>query len=123
MEFRRVLFRSPGGDNQKVQTWEEVFAISSRYGSSSLDPNFRDWIDHFCQWAARKPGSTADKNSICAYLQEFAEGVVPEGLSDSAFLKRATILMLAHHCTETNYGDRIFLWLQSQIDENRQLAA
>jgi hypothetical protein len=112
-----------GGDPQKVQTWEDVFAISNRYVSSSLDPNFRDWIDHFCQWATRQPGCTADRQALCECLLDFAAIIVPEGFSDSAFLKRATILMLAHHCGETGHGPRIFAWLRDQIEESRALAA
>jgi len=112
-----------GGDPAKLKTWEDVFAISSRYVASSLDPNFRDWIDHFCQWAKRRAGSADTRLALRESLLEFAEVVVPEGLSDSSFLKRATIQMLAHRCDESEQGSRVFEWLKGQIDENRSLAA
>jgi hypothetical protein len=56
-------------------------------------------------------------------LCEFAEIIVPEGLADSAFLKRATIQMLASHCDNSEEGLRLFDWLHDQIEELRALAA
>ena len=42
-----------GGEADKLQTWEAVFKITDRYKASSLNPNFRDWVGHFVQWAAK----------------------------------------------------------------------
>ncbi|UYW29035.1 hypothetical protein OKC48_11185 [Methylorubrum extorquens] len=111
-----------GGHPGKVQTWESVFGISERYRESSLNPNFRTWVDHFCTWAARK--STASSPDLLRdLLQEFAEIVVPEGWAESAFLKRATFQMLAAQCDTSEDGLRIFVWLHDQIEERRALAA
>lgn len=111
-----------GGDPAKLQTWEAVFGISERYRESSLNPNFRSWIDHFCEWAARQPVA-GTPNLLRDLLQEFAEIVVPEGFADSAFLKRATFQMLAGQCNASDDGLRIFDWLHGQIEERRALAA
>jgi len=111
-----------GGDPGKLETWETVFGISERYRESSLNPNFRSWIDHFCQWAVRKPvASTPDL--LRDLLHEFSDVVVPEGFADSAFLKRATFQMLAGQCDSTEGGLRLFEWLHEQIEERRALAA
>jgi hypothetical protein len=112
-----------GGDPEKLRTWESVFAISERYRESSLNPNFRGWIDHFCQWAARQPKNANSPALLCALLRDFAEIVVPEGIAESAFLKRATFQMLARRCDDTEDGLRLFDWLYGQIDECRALAA
>lgn len=111
-----------GGDTEKIQTWESVFSISQRYKESSLNPSFRDWIDHFCQWAARQPWSVNDTASLGAVLADFSEVIVPEGFADSAFLKRATFQMLASRCDDTEEGARLFEWLHGQIEERRSLA-
>ncbi|MBZ9816519.1 hypothetical protein [Mesorhizobium sp. CA7] len=105
-----------GGDPAKLQTWEAAFNISTRYRASSLNPNFRSWMDHFGRWAAqtdRPAGTPADLRDT---LREFAETAVPEGWSDSAFLKRATMLMLAHRCDDTEDGQRVIEWLRGLID-------
>lgn len=112
-----------GGDPEKVQTWDQVFAISERYRESSLDAQFRDWVDHFCQWAAGYPKSANDTETLRDALTEYAEIVVPEGLSDSAFLKRAALLMLAHWCNKSDEGARVYEWLSDQIRERQILAA
>lgn len=117
------VMRWEGGDPEKLQTWESVFAISERYRESSLNPNFRSWIDHFCQWAARQQQDADSPQLLRSVLCEFAEIVVPEGLADSAFLKRATFQMLASNCDDTENGLRLFDWLHGQIDERRALAA
>ncbi|MEQ9446389.1 MAG: hypothetical protein RJS98_12555, partial [Rhodospirillaceae bacterium] len=104
-----------GGDPEKVQTWESVFAIQERYRESSLNPNFRDWIDHFCTWVAREPLPSGTPGLLRDLLSEFAEIVVPEGFADSAFLKRATFEMLASRCDNTESGLRLFDWLHGQI--------
>lgn len=111
-----------GGDPGKLKTWETVFGISERYRESSLNPNFRSWIDHFCQWAARK-AVAATPDLLGGLLHEFADIVVPEGFADSAFLKRATFQMLADQCDGTEEGLRLFDWLHEQIEERRALAA
>ena len=116
------VIRWEGGDPHKLQTWEAVFAISDRYRESSLNPNFRGWIDHFCQWAARQPNDADSPELMQKLLAEFAEIVVPEGYSDSAFLKRATFQMLADRCDEAEDGRRLFEWLHDQIVERRTLA-
>jgi hypothetical protein len=110
-----------GGDQSKLQTWENVFDISERYRASSLNPNFRDWIDHFGQWAAWKAQPVDTCAGVRDALLEFAEIVVPEGLADSAFLKRATMRMLAHRCDESEEGARLVEWLCGLIDEARRL--
>jgi hypothetical protein len=112
-----------GGNAEKLQTWEAVFGISERYRESSLNPHFRDWIDHFCQWAARLPNAPVTPEMLRYALNEFAEIIVPEGLADSAFLKRATIQMLANRCDETEEGMRLFHWLGDQITELLAIAA
>jgi hypothetical protein len=112
-----------GGDPAKLQTWETVFAISERYRESSLNPNFRSWIDHFCQWAARQPNAANIPELVRDLLSEFAEIVIPEGFAESAFLKRATFQMLANQCNATEDGLRLFDWLHGQIVECRTLAA
>ncbi len=111
-----------GGDPGKLQTWETVFGISERYRESSLNPNFRSWIDHFCEWAVRKPVA-ATPDLLRDLLYEFADIVVPEGFADSAFLKRATFQMLAIQCDTSDNGLRIFDWLHDLIEERRPLAA
>lgn len=93
-----------------------------RFGESSLNPNFRSWIDHFCQWAVRKPVA-GTPGLMRDLLHEFAEIVVPEGFADSAFLKRAAFQMLANQCDASDGGLRIFDWLYDQIEERRALAA
>jgi hypothetical protein len=100
-----------GGDPVKLQTWETVFAISERYRESSLNPNFRSWIDHFREWAARRPGTLNTAEQIKQALFDFAQTVVPQGYSESAFLKRATMQMLAHRCDDPNVGERLVSWL------------
>jgi len=112
-----------GGDRAKLQTWETVFAIPERYRESSLNPSFRGWIDHFCQWAARKPDELNTPNILTNALEEFAEIVVPEGLADSAFLKRATFKMLAARCDDSDDGMRLFDWLHDQISDYRMIHA
>ena len=112
-----------GGDPEKIQTWESIFAISERYRESSLNPSFRGWIDHFCQWAARRHDDVSSPVLLRDALREFAEIVVPEGLADSAFLKHATFQMLADQCDETEGGLRLFDWLYGQIEESRAMAA
>lgn len=111
------------GDPEKIQTWESVFAISERYRESSLNPYFRSWIDHFCQWAARQPNAAHSPDLLRDRLNEFAELVVPEGFAEAAFLKRATFQMLANHCNATESGMRLFDWLDGLIVERRTLAA
>lgn len=115
------IIRWEGGNPEKIQTWESVFAISERYIESSLNPNFRGWIDHFCHWAARHKTRAGDPQSLRNIICEFAEIVVPEGMSDSAFLKRATFQMLASRCDDTESGLRLFDWLYSLIEECRAL--
>lgn len=110
-----------GGDPAKVQTWETVFDIEERYRESSLNPNFRDWIDHFGQWAARKAEPLSTVASVRDALLEFSEIVVPEGLADSAFLKRAAVKMLAYRCDESDGGARLAEWLRGYIEELRLL--
>lgn len=112
-----------GGDPEKLETWESVFAISERYRESSLNPNFRSWIDHFCQWAAPQPNAADSPALMRNLLNEFAEIVVPEGYSEGAFLKRATFQMLAFQCNVTESGLRLFDWLNGLILERRALAA
>lgn len=112
-----------GGDPAKVQTWDQVFAISERYRESSLDVQFRDWVDHFCQWAAKKGECPDNVTALRIALNDFADTVIPEGLSDSAFLKRAVVTMLAHRCEETDEGLRVYEWLHEQILELQNLNA
>ncbi|MGK7865232.1 hypothetical protein [Falsiroseomonas sp. E2-1-a4] len=112
-----------GGDPEKLQTWDSIFAISERYRESSLNPNFRSWIDHFCQWAARQPHDAGSPELLRSVLREFTEIIIPEGLTDSAFLKRATFQMLEKHCDSTEGGRRIFDWLHGQILDHSALAA
>ncbi|TYC78795.1 hypothetical protein [Novosphingobium sp. BW1] len=112
-----------GGDEDKLDTWESVFNIAERYRASTLNPNFRDWIDHFCDWASRSPNSADSPANLRRTLHEFAMAVVPEGLAEAAFLKRATILMLEQRCDDSDDGARIFEWLSEQIREREALAA
>lgn len=116
-------FQWEGGDPEKIRTWESVFAISERYRESSLNPNFRSWIDHFCQWAARQPNEANVPHLMRDLLNEFAEIIVPEGFAEAAFLKRATFQMFANHCNTTEVGTRLHEWLYGQIAERRNLAA
>lgn len=116
------VVRWAGGHPEKVQTWESVFGISERYRESSLNPNFRTWIDHFCNWAALKPVA-ASPDLLRDLLREFAEIVVPEGWAESAFLKRATFQMLTIRCDGSDEGLRIYDWLHEQIEERRALVA
>ncbi len=112
-----------GGDADNVDTWETVFNIAARYRASTLNPHFRDWIDHFSDWASRKPDSADSPASLRSTLNEFAMAVVPEGLAEAAFLKRATILMLEQRCDEGEEGERIFEWLSGLIRERQALTA
>jgi hypothetical protein len=111
-----------GADQCKLDTWEAVFSITERYRASTLNPNFRDWIDHFCGWASRSPNSTASPASLRSALNDFALAIVPEGLAEAAFLKRATMQMLANHCNDNEEGLRLFYWLRDQIEERQALA-
>lgn len=104
-----------GGDEDRLAAWEAIFDIQNRFRGSSLDPNFRDWLDHFARWASRAKGELEQLDEIKGALEEFAEIVVPEGYSDQAFLKRATILMLAERCDETELGERVRAWLADLI--------
>lgn len=115
-------FQWLNGDAQKVDTWRSVFNIEERYRKSSLNQNFRSWIDHFCSWAASLPDEFETPANLRSALERFADIVVPEGIADSAFLKRATIQMLAHKCDDTDNGLRIFEWLRFPIAERRQAA-
>ena len=112
-----------GGDPAKLQTWEIAFNISARYRSSSLHPNFRSWVDHFARWAVQLDQPVDTLNDLRSTLRHFAETAVPEGWSDSAFLKRATILMLAHRCDETEEGSRVAEWLRELINMFRDPVA
>ncbi|WBQ18978.1 hypothetical protein [Sphingobium yanoikuyae] len=112
-----------GGDPDKLRTWESVFAISERYRESSLNPNFRGWIDHFCRWAARQPNAANNPDLVRDLLSQFSEIVIPDGFAEAAFLKRATFQMLAVQCNATEDGLRIFDWLYEQIVECRTLLA
>jgi hypothetical protein len=112
-----------GGDPEKLQTWESVFAISERYRESSLNPNFRDWIDHFCQWAALTRHDISNPEALRKVLHEFSRTVVPGRVAEAAFLKRATFQMLEEHCNDTEEGRRVFDWLREQILERRALNA
>lgn len=117
------VVRWEGGDQVRLDTWETVFGISERYKASSLNPHFRDWLDHFSSWAARKFVPGGDREALRYLLNEFSEVVVPEGLADAAFLKRATFRMLAHHCDDSDGGERIFEWLHDLVSERQELAA
>ncbi len=112
-----------GGNATRLGTWETVFNISERYRESSLNPHFRDWLDHFSSWAARGFDTPYDREALRSLLTEFSEVVVPEGLSDSAFLKRATFRMLARRCDDTDEGTRVFEWLHDLLSERKALAA
>jgi hypothetical protein len=112
-----------GGDPAKLKTWEAVFDISERYRASSLNPQFRDWMGHFGNWAAQVYGALNTTEQIKQALREFAKIVVPEGYSESAFLKRATMEMLAHHCDASEDGQRLVSWLGSLIGGFIDLAA
>lgn len=109
-----------GGDPEKLETWESVFAISERYRESSLNPNFRDWIDHFCQWAARPSYDVGSPEALREVLREFSDTVVPGRIAEAAFLKRATFQMLEGHCNDTEEGRRVFEWLHGLILAQRE---
>ncbi|GAB5489664.1 MAG: hypothetical protein Pars2KO_32340 [Parasphingorhabdus sp.] len=100
-----------GGDADRLNVWETVFDIPNRIRGSSLNPNFRDWVSHFALWAARAKGQLNQRDHMREALREFAEIVLPEGYSDQAFLKRATILMLSVKCDQTDDGERLHSWL------------
>ncbi|MER9893774.1 hypothetical protein NKJ40_17150 [Mesorhizobium sp. M0119] len=104
-----------GGDPAKLQTWEAAFNISARYRASSLNPSFRSWMDHLSLWAAQTDRAADTPADLRNTLREFAETAVPEGWSDSAFLKRATMLMLADRCDDTEQGSRVVDWLRDLI--------
>jgi hypothetical protein len=104
-----------GGDPVRLETWETAFNIAARYRSSSLNPNFRSWVDHFAQWVVQLDRPVDTLHDLRSTLRQVAETAVPEGWSDSAFLKRATILMLAHRCDETEEGSRVAEWLRDLI--------
>ena len=112
-----------GGDQVKLQAWEAVFAISERYRASSLNPNFRSWIDHFREWAARKRGALNTADQIKQALFDFAKTVVPEGYSESAFLKKATMLMLAQTCDDPEARERLVSWLVDLVQDFHEVDA
>lgn len=99
------------GPPEETQTWDNVFRISTRYKENVLDAEIRGWIDHFAQWWAREvQHPPTDTPSVIALLRRYLDGVIQEGFSEHAFLKRATFEMFAHQCTQPAAGERLTDW-------------
>jgi len=112
-----------GGDPARLETWEATFDIAARYRSSSLNPNFRSWIDHFAQWVVRIDRPVGALEDVRSALRDFAQTAVPEGWSEAAFLKRAMLLMLAHRCDYTEEGARLADWLRGLVASFKETVA
>jgi hypothetical protein len=69
------------------------------------------------------PRSAAGVLTMFSGPETLRDLLCKKGLADSAFLKRATIRMLASHCDNTDEGFRLFDWLHERIEERRALAA
>lgn len=99
------------GPPEETKTWDSVFSIATRYMMNVLDAELRGWIDHFAQWWARDVAQPPkDTPSVIALLRRYLDGVIQEGFSENAFLKRATFEMFAHQCTQPAIGERLTDW-------------
>lgn len=109
-----------GLDPVAAETWNSVFKIRDRYVSSLLNPEFRDWMSHFANWAVRSDLTISDKDETVDALGKYVTTCIQEGLAESAFLKRAMFGMLRDHCADGPQSERLVSWLISLVSIHAQ---
>ena len=109
-----------GPDPVAAETWNSVFKIRDRYVSSLLNPEFRDWMSHFANWAVRSDLAISDKAETVDALGKYVTTCIQEGLAESAFLKRAMFRMLKDQCADGPQSERLVSWLVSLVSIHAQ---
>src|SRR5947209_4343371 len=99
-----------GQDDERVNTWDEVFKIRDRYTRDVLDPSFKTWLREFSVWCGSSARNLNTHEDLLAALDRYAEYHEDGGWIDRSFLKAALFRMLLQHCGDGN--ERLSLLLR-----------
>lgn len=86
-------------ETEEIRTWEEIFRIRERYGSSLLDARFNTWMTQFARWCKRSRSVNNDQDLVDA-LKEHELNLEDDGFDGQAFLTLAVFQMLRSYCEQ-----------------------
>lgn len=104
-------------DCEEIRTWDKVFSIRTRLAFGILDEEYDGWLNEFGRWCS-KPRYRG-LNVVPTLLDEYIEYNISEGLSERAFLRRATFQMLRQKCDDPDVGPLVIEQLSDIIQQHR----
>lgn len=87
------------GDVDRIATWDDVFAVKSRYATDHLDSIYKNTFRVFARLWRKRPSALGGGGTVCDALAHLGDLSRPKGWSDRAFLETAVYELVHARCT------------------------